>query len=445
MTRWLHRDDVELVNRRLVLGMLAACAVAALLLFVTRMGAPRHAQDPAVKLPSESKTPAIVADQHGLDRAANIQLENLGAVSLREVSDLLRSRRSADVETLALDLQKLRTGTRASAAITQFFKAWVEIDASAALRTALKFSDVVMRETALNALFANVAPAAAGKLTREYADASQDTISSRSRSNLLGDGIVKWSEADPAAAAQFLDQHPEAAIGWQGVPVAGNRVASNWAMIDPVAAIDWARKQSDTGVIQGAIGGWWEKDPGAAAVYAQQHLGTFEEQKLAEIVASRMATQDPKRAAAWVAQLPSDARVSAEMGVAFAWARRDPQAASEWATGLLPEERKHVLGPVAAQWSLSDPQAAGRWLSSLEGPGRDEAVGTYSGAIAGVDPQAAVSWASTMSDGRMRNDTLQRILSGWYNRDPQSAKNWLAQSNLSADEKSRFLKIPPGP
>lgn len=431
------------MRRGIVVAALLAFAIAAIVALAVRSTSRKHGRV-AVARAEEASNGSILPPANETDtRNTVVRLDNLGNVPLRELADLLRSRSAADREKLASDLQKLH-GTRATAAVTQFFKAWAEIDPTAALRAALKFSDVVMKQMALSTLFANVAPEAAGQLTRELADAPQDSLPPRSRADLLAHAIVKWSEAEPPAAAEFLTQHPEASIGIQGVPFAANQVAANWAAVDPVAAMSWARAQSDaSSAVQGALGGWWEKDPEAAAAYAKQHVDSFEDQKLAGIVSSRMAVQDPQRAAEWVSQLPPEARQSAEMGVAFAWALHDPRAASNWAMALPDNERREVLGPVAGQWSMSDPQAAGQWLSSLEGPGRDEAVGTYSSAIAALDPTSALSSAATMNNGRMRDDVMRQVISNWYGRNPDAARNWLGQSNLSAEEKARLLPGPP--
>jgi hypothetical protein len=392
---------------------------------------------------TEEKSETQAADRNPPENI--LRLDRLGSVGLREVSDALRSRPRAAIEDLAAQVEKLRPGSQRTASITQFFKAWAEIDPIAAERRALKYSDPATKEIALNALIQSTTPEAAGELAPEIAAAPERSLSSRFRSDLLGRVAVKWSEHDAAAAAQFLDQHPDAAVGMQGVPLAGTQIALNWATTDPQAAVDWASKQQDGGgALQGAVGGWWEKDPDGAAQYVIEHLGAAGGPNLASIIASRMALQDPQKAAEWAAQLPPEARMRGDSSIAFAWSRRDPAAASGWATQLPENERGNVLGPVASQWALSDPQAAGEWLKSLDGAGRDEAVGSYSSAVSAIDPTAALDWAMTMKNQRMRDSTMRDVMSRWYNRDPEAAKQWLATSPLSADEKSRLLDLPPG-
>ncbi len=247
---------------------------------VTRDAQSQHEQSHAPSSPGQAEP------------TGQLRVDHFGDVSMREMSDLLASKNLTEIGLIAHDLERLPAGSQTTSAVTQFFKAWAEIDPNSALQTALKFSDVGLKETALNALVENVTPSAAGQLARALADAPQGSLSPGFRSDLLGRAIAKWSVAEPAAAAQFLDQHPEARVGMQGIPMAANGVAMNWARIDPEAAIDWASKQPNpNGVMQGVMAGWWEKDPEAAAAYAQQHLATFEEQKLAGIVANRMAAR----------------------------------------------------------------------------------------------------------------------------------------------------------
>ncbi|MEP6937919.1 MAG: hypothetical protein ABI871_07610, partial [Chthoniobacterales bacterium] len=132
------------------------------------------------------------------------------------------------------------------------------------------------------------------------------------RSELLGIGVEKWSQADAPSAARFLNENPDATIAERrqrpsGTSIIANTVAGHWAEIDPQAAMDWAKKRPDaSSATQGAIGGWWQKDPDDATAYVMEHLKTNSDYQVASILADRMATQDPKRATEWVAQLPNE-------------------------------------------------------------------------------------------------------------------------------------------
>lgn len=205
----------------------------------------------------------------------------------------------------------------------------------------------------------------------------------------------------------------------------------------------WAERQPERTVRQGVISGWWDSDPEAAERFALSHLDNFEDGKLAGIIASRIATQDGRRAADWINNLPAEARGLAIIDVAMPWAYRAPREASDWAMTLPPEERATALAAIASQWARNDPAAAGEWLASLNGPGRDQAIATYTNAIARMDPATALSWTATMAVGPMRDNAMEQVIGIWTSHDPRAAREWIERSALTSEQKAKLLTVPP--
>ena len=50
----------------------------------------------------------------------------------------------------------------------------------------------------------------------------------------------------------------------------------------------------------------------------------------------------------------------------------------------------------------------------------------------------------TVTDQRMRDESLARIINVWMSQQPDAAKAWIEQSNLSAEQKSHLLSAGSG-
>jgi hypothetical protein len=95
-------------------------------------------------------------------------------------------------------------------------------------------------------------------------------------------------------------------------------------------------------------------------------------------------------------------------------------------------------------WATQDPQAAGNWINTLYGAARDSAISAYSGNLASRDLGTAVGWAQSIESPSIRTATVDALLLQWLQRDPTKATAWINTSQLSYEDKSRFLK-PPAP
>ncbi|MGI8890732.1 MAG: hypothetical protein ACR2G0_08115 [Chthoniobacterales bacterium] len=429
------------MNRPTTFGLLALViiGVALALIFVERPR--RAAKESASPRVSNSSTRGADLTQR---RDDEVMLGDVAAVPFQEIYGLLSRRSAAEIAVLAQQLTSLPRSPAAEAKVASFFKAWAALDATAAFASAKDFPKE-LRDDALGAVLDGVDASAAGALVLSINELPEGAISQSTKTGLLARAIGKWSQAEPAAAANFLDAHRGNGMSFS---LAASEVARNWAATDPTAALAWARQSAGNGdrfALSGAMLGWWKNDPSAAEAYVATHLQTLEDRQLASALASNIFYDDPERAKKWISQLPDkEAREQANNVLAMTWGFSDPAAAANWAATLPESERATTLATSVGFWSGQDPVAAGQWLGKYNGPGRDQVVETFSSNIASKDPATALSWVATISDPKTLFSSAQRIAGDWLKQNPQAATAWIQNSSLSAEVKSQLLSPAPG-
>ncbi len=405
---------------------------------------PTSSLSPDTNAPSESPTPQPTP-------ARQLTVDTVATIPFEENRDSLKTLGSKEKAKLAQQIRELPPGGPSNAKINAFYRAWGAAEPEAAFTSAAALKTQDARRVAVEALVNGMSPVSAEKIARSLKEQSPETLSAETKDRLLGLAIVKWSQANPAAAAQFLSQlYPDAAkrLAKRG-PVDGvllqttRAVAENWGGTDPQAAIAWFQHHPDLELASGmecVLSGWWRKDSAAAAAYVGAHLTTAADRQLAGEMASRMALIDPHAAAAWVEWLEEGkVRRRAELEIAAVWASNDPKAASEWAAHKTDPGRNPVIGIVAATWAVIDPTAAGKWMDSLQGASRDAAIVSYCGALERRDPPIALSWAIKIEESKSRQRNVDRIAGRWLAQQPVDAKAWIQRSTLGAEEKTRLI------
>ncbi len=374
----------------------------------------------------------------------NILLGDITTVPFQEVYEVLSRQGSGEVARLAEQLDGLPPSPQATAKIRTFFKAWAQLDPTAALEKASALHTHETRKDAIAATIEGADPAAAGALASAVAALPNETLEDSAKANLFNQAVQKWSEVDPPAAARLLSEIKMGGIGFTPVFYS---VAQNWATRDPAAALAWAQAQRQIpfgmSPVNGVVQGWWKKDPAAAEAFALAQIGTPLGKQLISSMASQMAMQDRAKATAWVNQIPDqDLRRQAYSMVGAQLAFSDPQAAGEWALSLPPEAVSEAVGSIASIWAQSDPAAAAHWLEGLSGGARDSAIISYSSVTAETDPAAATAWAATIADESKRASALRLPIRQWLEQDAAAARTWIQNSSLGEEEKARLLATP---
>jgi hypothetical protein len=393
-----------------------------------------------------AKSDTSSSAQKSRENAEKILLGNIVTVPFQELYGLLSSQSREEVMRLAEQLKELPQGRETTARIAVFFKAWAHLDAKAAFTAAASFKTTEAKAAAIGAVIDGADSIAAGSLAQSLAALSADALQSGQRTSFLVKTLSKWSQVDPVAAAKFLDASPETGRGLMGARMS---IAENWAALDPQAALAWAQTPSSEPsarfAVSGAIMGWWRADPSAAEAYVNSHLDTLGPETVSALTRQIFA-QDPQRAKEWANQLSTvEARRAATSFIAMQMAMSDPKGASEW-VGTLPEEVRDIaLHGVVNSWARRDPDAVVGWINTLNGTMRDQAVSAYSSALTMRNPAEALNWATGISDGKLRDNSVQRIVTMWLNRSPREATTWIQKSTLPDAEKARLLALPHRP
>jgi hypothetical protein len=186
------------------------------------------------------------------------------------------------------------------------------------------------------------------------------------------------AQADPAAAASYLDRVPSAARGsWIGA------VAAGYARSDPQAGVAFLER--------------FRGDP----AYGRAAL----------MLAPQLAVADPPAAARMLESVgaggPESFSVAAQIG--STWAARDPAAAAAWAIDLPEQQRNIALQTVSMAWGASDPNGLRGWALGLpSGAKRDTALAAALRApnAAAADPELLAAF----SDDRARQVAVMTSL-----------------------------------
>ena len=428
-------------------GVLAVVIVG--LLWLTSRNPARSSRTVAgANTANDSRSGSQNASNHRQTKSEEdrLLLGDIAKVPFQELFSLLAKRTPEENARLAEQLQNLPHSSAADGQIAAFYKAWATSDAKAALTSAIAMRDPRFREEAISAVVRAADPTAAGALAQSIRDLPASVLPASRKNWILSSAIGKWAELEPVAAAHFLD-----AIGAKGMDfhAAFGRTTYNWAVQDPAAAVAWAQNHGDSygnSAMQGALNGWWQKDPRAAEAYVAAQPDTTGRGEIFSSFAIMLFKKDPEHARQWISELPNvNARRAAIGTLAQEWALNDPKAAEQWVANLPVDERGGSVGLVARIWAKQDAPAADDFLNSLGGAMRDEAVGSFSISIAYEDSALALTWAATISDPSMRQKSEDVIASEWLKQDPAAARAWIQNSSLPEAEKARLLGVNPGP
>jgi hypothetical protein len=162
-------------------------------------------------------------------------------------------------------------------------------------------------------------------------------------------------------------------------------------------------------------------------------------QKAANILAST----DPVRASEWI-ETHLDAAYAAGTPAVIGqrWLEIDPPAALEWLTSLPRGDHDKALRTTLLTWLNREPAYAADWVREASpAVGLDVPVELMISRDR-HDPQAALDWAQRIHHPIAKRRAVLRLGRRWLRRDPDAAKHWLEQSELSPKMKSAVLDPP---
>jgi hypothetical protein len=381
-----------------------------------------------------------------------LEVETIDSTSPDERRHLLSALTPEDREKFSEQFRNLPAGGPSNGKINALFMSWSVVDPAKAVESAKKFPTADTRRVAVEAICFGMKPEAAKMIAQSIKEFRDEALAPEQKERLLGLAIVKWSQADPAPAAQFLAEvYPNAATrlakpgaGDGDLLISTRAVAANWGASAPQAALDWFQKKQQPEnlvAVQSVILGWWRKDAKAAAAYVSAHVGTPNEREVAGMMSGAMAERDPRVAAQWVEWIKEERlRRRMRLGIAEIWTSHDPKAAGEWSKGLAGKEGEGAIGVVAGVWAFKDSAAAEKWIGSLHGRARDMAIRGYVTTMARTNQEVALNWAVKMQDREARTRLIKAIAAEWMKRNPDESKAWIKKSKLSEAEKKQLLE-----
>lgn len=243
---------------------------------------------------------------------------------------------------------------------------------------------------------------------------------------------------------------------------------TKWAKNDPMAALDWVKKNSEKfpdlvneTVKIGMISGAAAQDPKLAFKLISE-IGIKEASQAVSTIVSVAKTPEERSASLkalreHLATLPDDesrTELSKEAVSRFAndIGKESFEASTQWiansnftateleglASGLQhsaknnesgkwiewigdqlpPDKAKNNIENLVRRWTRNDYQAAGEWLASArEGPTKNTAIRSYATTVSEYEPAIAVQWANTLPLGKDRKQTLRSIYQNWPKED----------------------------
>jgi hypothetical protein len=271
---------------------------------------------------------------------------------------------------------------------------------------------------------------------------------------------------------KFTKVDPRAAIVYAGAQDGREKMAAvsavlhTWTRTDPAAALAWAQTEGAAMPREGGRGPGVPAGPGgdrgprenfAVSSVITQMARTDLDRALAaagspesgrpggrvvETLASEMLSQRGADAARQAGEaIPEgDLKNGYLRTLAEKLAGKDAAGTAKWAMSWPAGETKNrALGQIMEEWAKSDATAAGTFLAAQPVSAEtDSAREHYASHVLRKDPPGALSWANTITDPARREKTVTNLAMDWARRDPEPARQWIAQSTLPNDLKAKL-------
>lgn len=231
------------------------------------------------------------------------------------------------------------------------------------------------------------------------------------REKALAQIFGPWFKRDPSAAAEWLLSQP---VEIQ-LPLTG-RLASEWARRDPQSALAWSGAASPV------------------ILNSPQIPSGPVQRRAMDAALSSFVSSDPERAAAWMTSGQGKPYFSQRVGsIASSWASIDPVAAAAWASSIKNGgSRDAAISSIAATWTRADPSESLGWIKGIRGSSdRNTALASFGRTLASTDPDGAAYWSSQISDNKLREETVSKVVSTWKTLNAAAAEQFV-RSNPSA-------------
>lgn len=403
---------------------------------------PRHADTAAQEMRRSPRT-ANGATSEAFDR---ILIRNIGTVPFIEVFDLLRSAPPKTRAGWIRQLDDMPDGPQRNAALSSFFKTFVQIDPRAAAESVAGLHDKDGRYLAVEATVGAAPLSAMGEMANMLIKSPPDTFEG-ARRDFWGDVIFDWSAVDPVAAAHFLEEHPDASAHHSPT------LLLNWAQVDPDAARVWLERQPASlqteDAITGLIGGWSECDEANAVAFAVAHATEKNFKRAIKSLADNVFQRSPDEARTFLLRLPNEARVEAisrivstttgiVLGLPESW-ERPPEDVAKWILTLPKESWGEAMEDVLGNWDRREATGLASWIKQLPVETRDRVAADYCSARDLRHPERAIAIGLRITDATLRDQSLRKVMNRWCSTDPPDEALALLQKIQLSEAEMQYL------
>jgi len=251
--------------------------------------------------------------------------------------------------------------------------------------------------------------------------------------------LSAWAKVDPFAALEYARNNTQGGY-------ASSTILASWASMDPDAALRWAETNFDgTGAnpfLTGVIRGIAETDPARATELLKGM--PFSEQRGEALVGmmQHILKQGPEASRNWIMALDDDRlREGAVMRMAEPLADIDPQGTADWLVKNPGEASNRRLDDVYERWAGKDLDAALASINNLPtGPQKTNALGGVVSREASNDPKAALAlldrYPNDVDDGVVR-DFVRRAA----DKEPEMAANTISRINDEGQRNNAYQRM----
>lgn len=299
--------------------------------------------------------------------------------------------------------------------------------------------------------FMDLNPAQIKAVIAEFKESTD--VDDEMRRGMIGFSIMMLANDQPEAALTLATE----SVGIKGMEdMLGHTVSTSlgkWAEKDPLAAMDWVKKNSEkyskliTEDTKAAIlAGAAKQDP-KLALGMVNDLGLKEPHQVANGLARSARSAEERTALlqtlradksqgdvakstlnalggqltnegfeasqAWLssATLSKEESQSIAQGISSWQAGADSGKWIEWMNGKVPDDTlKQKTDELVQQWTRTDYKAAGEWIGTLEdGTAKNSAIKSFARTVAPYEPEAAAQWANSLPEGKERDELLETI------------------------------------
>jgi hypothetical protein len=288
----------------------------------------------------------------------------------------------AALEKIA-ELQPLRSHSGRRSLLYRAMRALAEHDPDRALEIARAQDDPAVRKSAMEGVLAKLSESNPERAVQEmtsnggsprnaYANlANEDPSRAASLAKKLRDWnsltqvLTGWADTDPAAALEWVRQHPDS----ENVEALFRVVVPRLAQTDPAQAMEHIAEISNqslrTRMLVDAVPRWFMNDADSAVAFLDANLrGRQRISAIAGLVRTihekrpAYTPQELQQMRPLVDELPQPRYNDDAAHFAQAWAATDPKGAAEWSLAQPSATQHEATDSVISVWSQSDPAEA---------------------------------------------------------------------------------------